>query len=63
MKVWYLGCTSIQESFIHFNGCDTCYFKFIDLDCCDNHLFDDIHPCCSVGKHYRKITKSDIFNL
>jgi len=27
------------------------------------HLFNDLHPCCSIGKHYQEITKSDIFNL
>lgn len=63
MKVWYLGCTSIQESYPHFSKCATCHFKFLDLQCCDNHLFNDLHPCCSADKHYREITKSDIFNL
>lgn len=63
MKVWYLGDTSIQESCSDFGLCSTCNFNFINLDCCDNHLFDGLHPCCSAGKHYRGITKSDIFNL
>lgn len=63
MKVWYLGDTSIQESYSDFEICATCSFQFLDFECCHNHLFGDLHPCCSSRKHYRKITKSDIFNL
>lgn len=63
MKVWHLGRTSIQESCSDFMVCITCSFKFPNMDCCHNHLFNDLHPCCSIGKHYREITKSDIFNL
>lgn len=62
MKVWYLGRTSIRESYSDFEICSECSFYFLNFECC-NKFFDDIHPCCSVRKHYRKITKSDIFNL
>lgn len=63
MKVWYLGHTSIQESYPGFEICRTCSFDFLNYECCKNKIFLDIHPCSSVRKHYRKITKSDIFNL
>lgn len=63
MKVWYLGRTSIKENYSDFGICFTCSFGILDADCCDNHLFDALHSCCSIGKHYREITKSDIFNL
>ena len=63
MRVWYLGRTSIRESYSDIGICATCSFAIFDVDCCDNHLFDALHPCCSIGKYYRKITKSDIFNL
>lgn len=63
MRVWYLGQTSIRESYPDFEICNTCSFSFLNFECCQNKVFDNIHPCCSVRKHYRKITKSDIFNL
>lgn len=63
MKIWYLDHTHVQESYPHFEICATCSFKFLNLKCCDNKLFNGIHPCCSARKHYRKIAKSDIFNL
>lgn len=61
MKVWYLGRTSIKENYSDFGLCATCSFGHVE--CCDNPLFNVLHSCCSIGKHYREITKSDIFNL
>ena len=63
MKVWYLGHTSIKENHSDFGLCATCSFGILCVECYDNPLFDVLHSCCSIGKHYREITKSDIFNL
>lgn len=63
MKVWCLGSTSIQESYPYIDICNTCSFYPLNFECCKNKLFDNIHPCCSIRKHYQKTTQSDIFNL
>lgn len=63
MKVWYLGHTSVREICSDFEICFICSFKSLNLNCCNNPLFNDLHPCCSAGKYYREVTKSDIFNL
>lgn len=50
MKVWYLGRTSIKENYSDFGLCAMCSFGHVE--CCDNPLFDVLHSCCSIGKHY-----------
>lgn len=63
MKVWYLNHTNIQENCSGFEICATCSFDFLNSECCLNDFFKNIHPCCSINKHYRETIKSDIFNL
>jgi len=60
MKVKHMDLTAVPM--YGGNSCTICCFFGVDMVCVRDK-FPDLGPCISETKYYKRILKSDIFNL